>query len=94
MNGPERLVGRYQTLTDAAPVHSRCDHDRIGSGDEACWQLESRCCCFGCRSCSCCGWRTGGSVDCCSKSRREQREEKRAIQVPGPLEKSEAKQQK
>ncbi len=78
MNGPERLIGGGGK---AFPfVHARRDRNRTGSGDEACWQAETRCCCSGCRSCSCCGRPRGGSVDCCSRSRREEREEKRAVQ--------------
>jgi hypothetical protein len=30
----------------------------------------NRCCCSGCRRCSCCGWPSGGSPVCCSRSRR------------------------
>ena len=34
------------------------------------WPPGSPCCCSGCRCCSCCGWRSGGSSDCCSRSPR------------------------
>jgi hypothetical protein len=34
------------------------------------WRPGSRCCCSGCRRCSCCAWQSEGSSDCCSRSPR------------------------
>ena len=50
--------------------HARRPLEATGSGGGACGQRGTRCCCSGCRWCSCCGWRNGGSWGCCSRSRR------------------------
>ena len=35
-----------------------------------CWRPGTRCCCSGCRACSCSGWQIGCSSGCCSSYRR------------------------
>ena len=74
------------SLSSWPPVNahrrSRRPSEDPGSGDGACGQYGSRCCCSGSRRCSCCGWRTEGSSACCSRNRSATREIRGAARPP------------
>jgi hypothetical protein len=63
------VAGSSWPALDAPRLTGRV-RGRRSSGMRAYWRPRTRCCCSGCRCCFCCGWPSGASPLCRSRSPR------------------------